>query len=129
VCEHLLVKPDLYLHEMVDWVWNNFEVHVTIYSIRRALISRRVSNKKIGRVAKARNPDVRDLYLHNTSHIRSWQLVFVDDSGCDKRIGQRRMGWAPLGVTPIQVAPFQHEQRYQILPAYTQDGVIFVRVF
>jgi transposase len=114
---------------MVDWVWNHFQVHVTISSIRRALISRGLSKKKIGCVAKARNADLRDLYLHNTSHIRSWQYVFVDESGCDKRIGQRRTGWSPLGVTPIQISQFQREQRYQILPAYTQDGVILVRVF
>src|SRR6202021_2160860 len=75
------------------------------------------------------NADLRDLNLYNTSHIRSWQYVFVDESGCDKRIGFRRTGWAPLGVTPTQVAQFQREQRYQILPAYTQDGIILARVF
>jgi hypothetical protein len=32
-------------------------------------------------------------------------------------------------VTLVQVAQFQREQRYQILPAYTQDGVILARVF
>jgi hypothetical protein len=32
-------------------------------------------------------------------------------------------------VTPTQVARFQREQRYQILLAYTQDGVILARVF
>jgi len=32
-------------------------------------------------------------------------------------------------VTPIQVSWFQREQRYQILPAYTQDGVILAHVF
>jgi transposase len=53
----------------------------------------------------------------------------VDETGCDKRIGFRPTGWSPLGVTPIQIARFQREQRYQILPAYTQDGVILARVF
>jgi transposase len=24
LCEHLLEKPELYQHEMVDWVWNHF---------------------------------------------------------------------------------------------------------
>jgi hypothetical protein len=129
LCKHLLDKPDLYHHEMVDFVWNRFQVHVTVSSIRRALKSRGWSKKKIGRIAKAWNADLRDLYSHNTSHIRSWQYVFVDESGCDKRIRQRRTGWSPLGVTPIQISQFQRKQRYQILPAYTQDGVIFVRVF
>jgi transposase len=32
-------------------------------------------------------------------------------------------------VTPIQVAQFQRENRYQILPAYTQDGILFARIF
>jgi transposase len=32
-------------------------------------------------------------------------------------------------VTPIQVSRFQREQRYQILPAYTQDGVILAHIF
>jgi transposase len=53
----------------------------------------------------------------------------VDESGCDKRIGYRQTGWSPLGVTPIQVSQFQREQRYQILPAYTQDGIILAHVF
>jgi hypothetical protein len=54
---------------------------------------------------------------------------YVDESGCDKRIGFRRTAWSPLGVAPVQVARFQREQRYQILPAYAQDGIILVRVF
>jgi len=32
-------------------------------------------------------------------------------------------------VTPVQIAQFQREQRYQILPAYTQDGILFSLVF
>jgi transposase len=129
LCEHLLDHPELYHHEMVDFLLERFQLDVTVSSVRRALISRGWSKKKIGRIAKARNADLRDLYSHNTSHIRSWQYVFVDESGCDKRIGQRRTGWAPLGVTPIQISQFQREQRYQILPAYTQDGILFARVF
>jgi transposase len=126
---HLQDEPDLYYHEMVEFVWKHFRVHVNISSVRRALTSRNWSKKKMRRVAKAQNADLRDLHTHNTSHIRSWQYVFVDESGCDKRAGERRSGWAPRGVTPIKVSRFQREQRYQILPAYTQDGVIFSRVY
>jgi transposase len=96
LCKHLLDEPDLYHHEMVDFVWNHFRVQVTASSIRRALDSRGWSKKKIGCVAKARNADLRDLYSHNTSHIRSWQYVFVDESGCDKRIRQRGQDGLPL---------------------------------
>lgn len=35
----------------------------------------------------------------------------------------------PLGTTPVQVSKSHRDQRYQILPAYTQDGVLLSRVF
>ncbi|RFU31130.1 hypothetical protein B7463_g5198, partial [Scytalidium lignicola] len=96
---------------------------------RRELNRRGLTKKKIRRVAKERNADLRDLYLYNTSDILPEQFVFIDESGCDTRNGYRRTGWSPLGVTPVQIAKFQRGQRYQILPAYTQDGIIFVKVF
>jgi hypothetical protein len=77
--------------------------------------------------SKCRPP--RLTYLHNLSSYSSYQLVYIDGSGCDKRIGFRRTGWSPLGVTPIKVAQYQRESQYQILPAYTQDGILLSRVF
>jgi transposase len=32
-------------------------------------------------------------------------------------------------VPPVQVARFQHEKRFQILPAYTQDSILLACVF
>jgi hypothetical protein len=46
-----------------------------------------------------------------------------------KRVGFRRTGLAPAGLTPVQVAQFHRDQRYQILPAYAQDGIVLSRVF
>lgn len=106
-----------------------FEVLITTMSISRALASMGWSKKAARRVARERNANLRDLYLYNMSAFSSYYLVFVDESGCDKRIGFRRTGWSPIGVMPVQIAKFQCEQRYQILPAYIQDGVILVRVF
>lgn len=67
--------------------------------------------------------------MHKLSAFRSYQLVYANESGCDKRIGFRRTGWSPLGVAPVEVARFHRDRRYQILPAYIQDGVLFPRVF
>lgn len=127
--EHLLEKPELYLEEMAVFLWDEFEILVSLSSISRALRSINWSKKTARRVAKERNPDLRDLYLHNLSQFRSYHLVYVDESGCDKLIGFRKTGWSPFGVTPIQVAKLHRGQRYQILPAYTQDGILLSRVY
>lgn len=33
------------------------------------------------------------------------------------------------GITPVQIKRLHHGQRFQILPAYTQDGIIYFKVF
>lgn len=129
LCEHLLEKPELYQDEMVVFLWDEFGALVTTFSIGRALASVGWSKKAARQIAKERNADLRDFYLYNLSAFRSYHLVYVDESGCDKRIGFRRTGWSPLGVTPVQIAQFQREQRYQILPAYAQDGIVLSRVY
>jgi len=114
---------------MVNFLQTEFEVSMTVSSIRRALDSIGWTKKQIRRVAKGQNADLRDTYLYNISDFSPKHFVFVDESSCDRRVGLRQTGWSPLGVTPTQVAPFQREQRYQILPAYTVDGIMLSRVF
>lgn len=127
--EHLVEKPELYQDEMVVFLWDEYGVLISRYSIGRALKGAGLSKKVIRRIAKEQNPDLRDFYHLKLTEFRSYHLVFVDESGCDKRIGFRRTGWSPVGTTPIQIAQFHRDRRYQILPAYTQDGILFSRVF
>lgn len=102
---------------------------MTTSSIRRGLVLIEWSKKVARNVAREHTANLRDLYLHNLSEFRSSQLVYVDESGCDKRTGSRRTGWSPLGVILMQTTPFHRGQRYQILPAYAQNGIILSRVF
>jgi hypothetical protein len=52
--------------------------------------------------------------------------MYIDESGCDKLIEFRQTSWSPLGVAPVQIAKFHRGRRYQILPAYSQDGILLV---
>jgi transposase len=129
LCDHLLEKPGLYRDEMAVFLYDEFDVLVSVSSIGRALASIKWTKKVTQRIANERNADLRDFYLHKLSAFRSHQLVYVDESGCDKRIGFRRTGWSPLGVAPVEIAQFHRDRRHQILPAYTQDGVLFSQIF
>lgn len=121
LCEHLLEKPGLHLDEMVISIWDEFRILETTSSIRRALSFTGLSKKSIRQRTKEQNAELRELYLHNILEFESYHLVYVDESGCDKRIGFRRSGW-PLGVAPVQVSQFHGDERYQILSTYAQDG-------
>ena len=129
LCDHLAEKPGLYVEEMAIFLWDEFNILPSSSSIKRALSRAGWTKKKAQQKAKEQNPQLRDFYQHKLSEFRSYHLVFVDESGCDKRIGYRRTGWSPLGVTPVQVSKFHRGQRFQILPAYAQDGIILSRIF
>jgi transposase len=126
---HLDKNPELYLEEMVAYLRDEFGVHVTRFSVRRVLHSARWSKKKFRRKAIEQHPDLVDYYLHTISPLHSYQFVFVDESGSDNRDGFRRTGWSPRGVTPVQITKFHRGRRYQILPAYSQDGILLSRIF
>lgn len=108
LCDHLLERPGLYLDEMALFLWDDFGTYITASSIRRALISINFLKKPSRQKAKERNADLRGFYLHNLSEFRSYHLVYINESGCDKWIGFRRTGWSPLGIVPIQISKFHH---------------------
>jgi hypothetical protein len=68
-------NPGLYLDEMVGFLWDEFQVLVTKFSVRRALASIGWSKKVARQVAKERNADLRDFYLHNLSEFGSYHLT------------------------------------------------------
>ena len=127
--EKLIEKPGMYLDEMSIFLYDEFHILVKTSTISRALSRIGWSKKEARQEARERNADLRDYYLYNLLAFKSYHLVYVDESGCDKRIGFRRTGWSPLGTAPVQITRFHRGNRYQILPAYCQDGILLSRVF
>lgn len=56
-------------------------------------------------------------------------MIYLDESGCDKRDGTRRYGWVPLGQQPEMRFRLERGQRYYLFPALTVDGLINAFVY
>jgi hypothetical protein len=97
---------------MAIFLYDEFKAVVTTSTISRALVLAGWSKKAARRVAKKRNADLRDFYLHNLLEFCLYHLVYIDESGCDNQIGFRRTRWSPLGVTPVQISRLHRDQRY-----------------
>ncbi|SPJ84210.1 uncharacterized protein FTOL_10727 [Fusarium torulosum] len=89
----------MYRDEVLEFVEKEFETTIPASNIGRSLSSARWTRKTAQRVAKGRNEDLRDYYLYKLTFYRSYQLVYADES------------------------------RYQILPAYTQEGILHYDIF
>ncbi|KAJ5703719.1 hypothetical protein N7493_010857 [Penicillium malachiteum] len=107
LCEHLLQKPDLYLHEMELFLLDEFDVSVPKSTISDALHRIGWSKKTARQKAKERNSDLRDDYCHLISEFSLYHLVYVDESGV--KIPSR--------------------STVSDSPAYTQDGILLSCVF
>ncbi len=125
----LTEQPDLYRSDMINFLREEYDVDVSLSTVTRLLQDVDWSRKISCRVGQQQNPILRDLYLYKLSDCQSHQMVFLDESGCDKQTGHRRSGRAKKGVRPSRKAKYNRERRVQVLAAYTQKGVELARVF
>jgi transposase len=88
-----------------------------------------MSSIQAKKIAAARSPALRIFYQYQIRTFQADQFVFIDESGTDRRIGFRKTAWSPLGVAPIQHQALSRGDRWQILPAYTLDGILAYDVY
>ena len=67
-------------------------------TISRTLQKRGLTRKKLTTRAREQDEQLRGEYLARIQQYHPRQLVFVDESSCDRRVSQRVYGWAPLGT-------------------------------
>lgn len=125
----LIKEPDLYRDEMADLLHEEFGGIASERSIGRALQAIDWTRKRMYRTAQQRDPDLRTKFLYDIAEYPSDHLIFIDESGCDRRIGYRHWGWSQRGTAPVKVTKFGRGKRWHILPAYTQDGILIKRIY
>ncbi|KAI9155795.1 hypothetical protein HJFPF1_08384 [Paramyrothecium foliicola] len=106
--------------EMISFLHAVTGILVPLPSINQTLKAINRSTKSRRCVARRQDAELRSLYLYRISRYETNQLVFVDQSADDDKKGRRRKGWSPCESS---------KAHYQIVPAYTQDGVLLFRVF
>lgn len=129
LCKTLADEPDLYRDEMADLLYEKFGEKCSERSIGRALQAIDWTRKRLRRIAQQRDDDLRTQFQYEMANIPSKCLVFVDESGCDRRAGYRHWGWSAKGSTPVQHTRFGRGNRWHILPAYAHDGIMLKRVY
>lgn len=115
--------------DMADFLFTQYNITLSRVTIGRELSRRDWTKKVTQNVAKERNQTLRNDYIERRSHFKPEQMIFIDESGCDRGLAILGRGYAPKGVTPVQFKRFHRGKRVQMLPAYTMDGVIYCEVY
>jgi len=126
---HIERRPDIYLHELRWELISNRRVEVDISTISRSLRRRGYTRKKLTRPAIERDEDDRLGFEYIVAtYFEPEQLVFLDESACDRRTARRPYGWAVCGDRSRCRDFFVRGKRYSILPAMSLDGVVALGV-
>lgn len=109
---------------MADFVFDEFEVPLSGSACWKLLDRRRWTRKKAAKKALERSQELRDLWLGRCCHWQVERLVFVDESACNERTGDRKYGWSPKGVPCTDYQSIKRSERWSVLPAMTVHGYL-----
>jgi hypothetical protein len=79
--------------------------------------------------ARQRDPELRDAYIRRISQYRADQLVFLDESGINTNMGERRYGWGPKGKKIVYKVTPGRSPNISLLPAMTMNGYLACTTF
>ncbi|PWI63957.1 hypothetical protein PCL_01923 [Purpureocillium lilacinum] len=129
VFDQLAKEPNMFRSEMIAFIRSNYDVDVSLSTITRLLQAAGWTRKNSSRVGEQQNPMLRDLYLYKLTTCKSFQLIFIDESGQNRRTSHRSRAWARKGMRPSRIGDYSRGQTVQVLAAYTQEGVELARVY
>jgi transposase len=128
--KHLLdQRPWYYQDEIAVFLHDAFDVEVHRSTISRALRRIQITRKRLKVIASQQNDELRTEWLEQLQYFTADQIVSIDESGSDDRVGDRYYGWSTKGVCAIVRRWFGNKLRVSMLAAYTIDGYIKALVF
>ena len=109
---------------MQDFLFDEFDLQVSTPTIYRTLTKARWSRKAVRARAAERSHELRALWIGRQATWNASQLVFLDESACNERTGDRKFGWAPIGRGCEVSHPTKRSERWSVLPALSVDGYL-----
>ncbi|KAF7337735.1 DDE family endonuclease [Mycena sanguinolenta] len=121
---------DQYLDELQQTLAETCGRYVSLSTIWRALKRSGYTMMKLTRKAIERSALKRARYtFHVGLYYLPYQLVFVDESSCDRRTSYRGKAWAIIGQRAVRKAFFcARKTVYSVLPAISLDGILWVDI-
>ena len=124
----VLTKPDMYFWEIQKELKYMFSLDVSIASICKLLKASNFSRKKLQLVALQRDSIIRERYMLATSLFNLDMMVFIDESGCDRRDAIRKYGYGLRGMPVKSQKLLVRGQRISVIAAMTVDCILDLKI-
>lgn len=124
----IIEVPGIYLSEIQEELYNKFGVEVSAPTICRTLKFMGCSRQRIQYIALQRSDECRARFMAEIAMYDPSMLVWIDETGCDRRNSLRRYGYSIRGMPPRDHRLLIRKTRYSAIPVMSLQGVHDVQV-
>ena len=128
ILQLILEKPDIYLWELQQELRFLFGLEVCEATICKFLKKSNFSRKKLRLIAIQRDAELRARFITDVAIYSQHHLVFVDETGCDRRDATRKYGYGLRGKAASCQKLLVRGERISVIAAMTNSCILDLKV-
>ena len=119
----LLRNPGIYLHEVQQQLLEAYGIQIHVSTICRTLKFMGCTRQCIRHVALQQSEVLRAKFMAEVSVYDPNMLIWIDESGCDRRNSTRKYGYSIRGIRPVDHRILIRGTRYSAIPVMSVGGI------
>ena len=119
----ILHNPGIHLHELQHKLQEAYGVRVRVSTICRTLKFMDYTRQVIRHVALQQSEAMRAKFMAEVSIYDPSMLIWVDESGCNRRNTIRKYGYGIRGICPVDHRILVQGTRYSAVPVMSVRGI------
>lgn len=124
----ILENPTTYLHELKSILLQSSGIDISTSCICKFLHNSGFSHKKLTLRAQQRCMELRQKFTNDMTIYAPDMLVFVDETGTDKRSCLRKYGYSLVGKRAVSEKMLVRGKRFSAISAMSRDGILDVSI-
>lgn len=128
IFELVLERPGIYLHEITNELQQSTGTDVSVATVCRVLQKAGFSRTKIQHIAIQQSRQRRAHYILEMQQYRPEMLVFIDETGTDRRDCLRKFGYSLIGKRTISKKLIARGRHVSAIAAMSMTGILDFRL-
>ena len=124
ILELVIERPGIYLREIQCELKDETGTDVSISTICNFLHKNGFTRQRLTRIAVQRNEELRAKYKQDISIFHPEMLVFIDETGSDRRDTMRKFGYSLRGKPAKALKVFCRGTHVTAIAALNMDGIV-----
>ncbi len=124
IMEVVVDKPGIYLYEIQRHILEETGTSISLSTLCKFLQKQGFTRQKMTRVAIQRSDELREKFRADISVFSPEMLVFIDETGSDRRDSLRKFGYSLRGKPPKALQLYRRGKHITAMSAMSVQGVL-----